>query len=118
MITTRALMASITASMMLGTPSRAAAVSTFISQHRPTQPTEDHPQTIASADVEAIEKWLSTDREKAKSLDEIQAQFHQLTKQQVKAAINYLIDENRVLRTGQGTTASPYRYYHRKASDG
>lgn len=115
---TRALMASITASMLLGTPVYAPAGSTPSQQQNSSQPStsKDDAKVVESAD--AIAKWLATDREQAKSAEEIQKNFPKLTNSDVQAALDYLIDNNRIRRTGDGTKDSPYRYYVSAGHDG
>lgn len=108
---TRALMASITASMLLGTPVCAPAGSTPSEQQSTSQPSTSKNDAKAVENADAIAKWLVVDREHAKSPEEIQKNFPEMTKSDVQAALDYLIDNNRVRRTGDGTKDSPYRYY-------
>jgi hypothetical protein len=108
---TRALMASITASMFLGTPVYAPAGSARLPQQNASQPGTSKDDLKVGENAAAIEQWLNTNREQAKSAEDIQKNFPTMTKSDVQAALDYLADENRIRRTGNGTKDSPYRYY-------
>ena len=112
---TRALLASVMAPLALGIP--AARIFSASSPTPTVRQSASEDDAHVKNDAKAIEQWLSTERKNAKSVEEIQQNFSQMTGKQVQAALDYLIDENRLRKTGEGSKDNPYRYYRPECNE-
>lgn len=115
---TRALMATVTTSLMLtGANTAADSLPLDFGQVAPT--TADPWKTDAQVGQAADElfNWLKeTKIESAKTVAEIEKHFTGLTSVMVNDALKRLVYESRIKRTGDGSKATPYKYYARSSS--
>jgi hypothetical protein len=110
---TRRLMAAVTTSLFFA----GAAPGTPPAQTAPKQ--SERPKTDAEIKKAAgqIYDWLEgTSRTEAKTKDEIQQHFPAISPPLVESAIKYLRDEGGIRQLGEGTAASPFRYYEYDAN--
>ena len=112
---TAKLMASITASL-LALGSGTGSVTTMFSQQAQEIEPDDSSKTdpAVRANADSIMAGLKgTTLSTAKSLDDVAKQFPQFTPEQIQKALDQLRNEGNIVRSGDGTKDSPYRYYEK-----
>lgn|SRR5262245_42971701 len=114
---TKALMATVTTSLMLtGAHAAAEPLAQAPGQIAPTDPDpwKKDPQIGKAADQ--VLAWLKdTKIESAKTTEEIQRHFSGMAPATVGDALKRLFYENRIKRTGDGSKATPYKFYERES---